>query len=75
MSNAIRHGQSSQVLIDVRLDERTLHIDVANETENRFTKNPASLGSKIFDELTANWSLAKDHTDGRVHLRAELVIE
>lgn len=75
VSNAIRHGQSSQVLIDVRLDERTLHIDVANETENRFTKNPASLGSKMLDELTANWSLAKDHTDGRVHLRAELVIE
>lgn len=74
VSNAVRHGSSNNVCAKIEFSGDYLLIDVSNEYLGRFRVSPKSLGSKMFDELTTNWSLTRNKKDGFVHLKANLFV-
>jgi signal transduction histidine kinase len=59
INNAIKHAASNEILISIELQDDLITLSVINnvqETTENSAKKP-SLGSKIFEELAASWSL------------------
>lgn len=75
VSNAIRHGGSNEVETRIKTSGEAIHIRITNHSAHSIAENPASLGSKMMDELTSSWSLTRDEKTGIVCLAADLVID
>lgn len=73
-SNAIRHGEASEVKIDVHVtkDQRNLEFSVSNNGLTISAGAQAGLGSQLFEELTIEWSRTQTH--GRLVVWARLPI-
>jgi signal transduction histidine kinase len=69
VTNAIKHGEADQIMIQIDADTDTLHLRITN---NGFlsNKNQASVGSMLFDQLCTTHSIREQ--DGKTIIDAEL---
>jgi two-component sensor histidine kinase len=75
VSNAVRHGNASQLIAQIVLtspDEIQMRVENNGASPNQLGR--VGIGSKIYDELTINWSLRTDETSGFVVFEAKLPI-
>ncbi len=73
VSNAVRHGEAKNILIEVdRSDEEILIIRASNNGRFLTTKEFTGVGSQMLDGLTLDWSLTNNRALGQVVLEAHL---
>jgi hypothetical protein len=57
VSNAVRHGQATRVVITATFSEDDIHLDVGDNGPALFAPNAPGLGSALLDDCTTGWSL------------------
>ena len=75
VSNAVRHGNASELEAQINLtDHDEIHVRVENNGTAPKQLGRIGIGSRLYDELTINWSLRTDETSGFVVFEALLPI-
>ena len=75
VSNAVRHGDASELMAQINLtDHDEIHVRVENNGTAPNQLGRIGIGSRLYDELTINWSLRTDETSGFVVFEALLPI-
>lgn len=75
ISNAVRHGNASKAHVEInRGSDEFVEIVVSNNGRAPSQKSTKGLGSRMFDELTYNWSLVQNRAQGTTVLSAILPI-
>ena len=70
ISNAVRHGNASKVVVELAQEGNVLNLTVTNNGSPVTKKSRASLGTDMLDEVTLEWSLSNRHS--AVVLQAKL---
>ena len=75
VSNAIRHGNASKILIKVSLEEQfeDAHIEVSNNGSPVSAASPHGIGSTLLDELALHWE--RTNQFGEVKLKAVIPVK
>ena len=73
VSNAVRHGEAKKIKISIdRSQDELLTIDVADDGRGFWGSTKPGVGSRMFDDLTIDWSLSNNRSIGRTLLQARL---
>ena len=70
ISNAVRHGNASKVVVELAQEGNVLNLTVTNNGSPVTKKSRASLGTDMLDEVTLEWSLS--NRNSAVVLQAKL---
>lgn len=68
VSNAVRHGQATEVGISAKLEDGELVLDVRDNGSIALVANAPGLGSNLLDDCTSFWSI--ESTGSGHHLKA-----
>lgn len=75
VSNAVRHGEATNVLVEIDRDAKELLIlKISNNGRLLEPKIRPGIGSAMLDELTLDWSITNNRATVRVDLNAQLPI-
>lgn len=75
VSNAVRHGEAKEVLVEIdRSADELLILKISNNGRLLDTKIRRGVGSAMLDELTLDWSVTNNRATVRVDLDAKLPI-
>jgi signal transduction histidine kinase len=73
VSNAVRHGEAKKIKISVdRSVDELLIIEAADDGRGSWGSTKPGVGSRMFDDLTIDWSLSNNRSIGRTVLQARL---
>lgn len=73
VSNAVRHGEAKRITISIdRSADELLVIEVADDGRGFWGSTKAGVGSRMFDDLTVDWSISNIRALGRTVLQARL---
>lgn len=74
-SNAIRHGEASEVRIEVQVteDQRNLEITVSNNGSPISASAKPGLGSQLFEELTLHWRRTQNDNKGCISAQLPVI--
>jgi len=73
VSNAVRHGEAKKIKITVdRSTDELLIIEAADDGRGSWGSTKPGVGSRMFDDLTIDWSLSNNRSIGRTVLQARL---
>jgi signal transduction histidine kinase len=73
VSNAVRHGEAKKIKITVdRSADELLIIEAADDGRGSWGSTKPGVGSRMFDDLTIDWSLSNNRSIGRTVLQARL---
>jgi two-component sensor histidine kinase len=73
VSNAVRHGEAKRITISIdRSADELLVIEVADDVRGFWGSTKAGVGSRMFDDLTVDWSISNIRALGRTVLQARL---
>ncbi|MEN9749815.1 MAG: hypothetical protein RL149_893 [Actinomycetota bacterium] len=73
ISNAIKHGQATEIEVDARLADNLIEIAILNNGKAPVNKAGKGFGSKLYDELTHSWEL-NEKSDGRTEFGATIFV-
>lgn len=75
VSNAVRHGEAKQALIEIdRTEDDLLTIQVRNDGRPVPKELEHGVGTRMLDDLTLDWSLTNNRARGSVDFNADLPI-
>jgi two-component sensor histidine kinase len=73
VSNAVRHGEAKNVTISIdRSVDELLIIEAADDGRGFWGSANPGVGSRMFDDLTVEWSIMNNRARGRTILEAKL---
>jgi two-component sensor histidine kinase len=73
VSNAVRHGEASSIVISIdRSSDELLIIEAADNGRGVSSDAIPGVGSRMLDDLTIDWSIANNRAIGRTVLEARL---
>ena len=73
VSNAVRHGEAKNIHFEIdRGSEEVLFIKASNDGRGLGKDLEPGVGSRMFDELTMDWSLHRDKSQQKTVLQAQL---
>jgi len=73
VSNAVRHGEAKNIHFEIdRGSEEVLFIKASNDGRGLAKDLEPGVGSRMFDELTMDWSLHRDKSQQKTVLQAQL---
>lgn len=73
ISNAIKHGQATEIEVDAVLNGSLVEIAITNNGKAPVNKAGKGFGSKLYDELTHSWELTEKQ-DGRTVFGATIFV-
>jgi signal transduction histidine kinase len=73
ISNAIKHGQATEIEVEAKISEKLIELSIVNNGKAPVNKAGKGFGSKLYDELTLDWSLS-EMADGRTKFGATIFI-
>ena len=73
VSNAVRHGEAKNIHFEIdRGSDEVLFIKASNDGRGLGKDLEPGVGSRMFDELTMDWSLHRDKSQQKTVLQAQL---
>ena len=73
VSNAVRHGEAKNIHFEIdRGSDEVLFIKASNDGRGLAKDLEPGVGSRMFDELTMDWSLHRDKSQQKTVLQAQL---
>lgn len=73
VSNAVRHGEAKRIVISIdRSADELLIIEAADDGRGFWGSANSGVGSRMFDDLTVEWSISNNRAIGRTVLQAKL---